>query len=254
MIRRLKQFLYLCLFAAFWAGVAGLFYLAFFKAPVSCMDGKQNQGEEGVDCGGPCRAFCLPQSLVPPSPLGTPQVFQPTPTLLAVLAELKNPNATAGATEVPYAITVSGAAGTPLTVGGVTSLYPGEVRRLVLVRPTGSLKGPLSARLAVATSTLRWAVAAQFPRPMLDIVDAVTTDSPDGVRVEGVLASNDALTVTDIAVVALFYDAGGRLLGASQTAIERLIPRTAVPFTISYPPLPGIDPAATQITATGNRP
>lgn len=254
MKRRLKQLAYLCLFLAFWGGVAGLFYVTFLKMPPSCFDGVQNQDEEGIDCGGSCKAFCISGTLQPVSELSAPRVFRPTTSTVAVLVELKNPNGTAGIRQLPYQIQVTGDSGTPLELRGATSIYPGEFRRFVLVRPAGSLAGTLSARLTLATTTAAWAPAQQFARPDLSVVSSVTTATPEGVRVEGTVASDDALAVTEVTVVALFYDGFGIPLGASQTVIPRLQAGDSAPFAVSYPPLAGIDPDATQVIVYGYRP
>lgn len=254
MKRRLKQFLYLCLFLAFWAGIAWLAYVSLFFRPASCFDGKMNQGELGIDCGGPCKTFCLAQNLTPPSALGEPLVFQPSSGLVSVLIELKNPNTSTALRQVPYQVTVTGDTGGPLEIKGVASLYASEVRRLVLVRPANGLSGMLDAKLTIATTSAQWAAAETFRKPILDVLSAVTTGDADGTRVEGTVTSDDALSVTDVTVVALFYDTTGTLLGASQTVLARLAPGASSRFTISYPALPSLDPEATQVSVTAYRP
>lgn len=253
MARRLKQFAYLCLFLVFWGGVVGLFYRTFFVRPPSCFDTVQNQGEEGPDCGGPCKTLCISKTLIPPSALSAPQVFQPAAGVLSVLLELKNPNPTTAIRSVPYSVLVTGSSGAPLTLSGVTNLYASEVRRLVLVR-SSMLEGPFTATLTITTSSAQWAAAQQFAKPELRVVDAQTSSSPDGTRVEGTIASDDALPVTDVTVLGVFYDSSGQLLGASQTVLQRLAPGASSRFTISSPELIGIDPSATQVTVTAYRP
>jgi len=254
MKRLLKQSAYLLLFFAFWAGVAGLFYVSFFRVPPSCSDGIMNQDEEGVDCGGACRAFCLQSGLREVSQLSAPRVFRPTADTVAVLVELKNPNPSAGIRQLPYEIEVTGDAGAPLALKGATSIYPGEFRRFVLVRPAGNLAGTLSARLILSTSTAAWVPGEQFSRPQLSVTSAETGKTPEGIRVVGTVTSEDALAVTEVNVVALFYDAFGTPLGASQTVVSRLLPSESAPFSIAYPPLPGIDAGATQVIVYGYRP
>ncbi len=254
MKRRFKQFAYLCLFLAFWGGVFGLAYLTFFRTPPSCFDGKQNQGEEGVDCGGPCKAFCLEQQLIAPSALGDPLVFRASDSLVSVLVELKNPNPTTALRQLPYQVTLTGDYGTPLQLKGVASLYGSEVRRFVLVRPSGDLGGALRARIDLATSSAQWTPADAFRKPQLNVVSASTSVEEGRTRVEGSISSDDALGVTDVTAVALFYDGAGRLIGASQTVIDRLAPGATTRFAISYPALPGLDPEATQVSVSAYRP
>ena len=44
-------------------------FLLLYKAP-TCFDGKQNQGEGGIDCGGPCVKLC-PSAFLPPEVIWT---------------------------------------------------------------------------------------------------------------------------------------------------------------------------------------
>jgi hypothetical protein len=254
MKRRLKQLAYLLLFVGFWVLVLALVYISFFKPAPSCFDGVQNQNEEGLDCGGICRALCVQRDLVPPSALGAPQVFTPSDQLISVLLELKNPNQGTGIRQLPYSVRVQGAQGTPLEIKGVTSLYAGEVRRLVLVRPVTTNAKPYTAALTLGTSTVQWAPAEQFRKPDIDIVNAVTTSTAEGIRTEGTVTSNDALPVTDVAILGLFYDTAGNLIGASQTLLPRLQGGESTRFTIAYPALPNIDTNATQVSVSAYRP
>lgn len=254
MKRRLKQLAYLLLFLTFWGGVAGLTYLTFFRQAPSCFDGKQNQGEEDVDCGGPCKTICIARDRIQPSALGEPQVFRASDALISVLVELKNPNPTTALRQIPYVITVTGESGVPLQLRGVASLYASEVRRFVLVRPGGDLRGSLDASIEVTTSSAQWTPAETFKKPELSIVNAVTAEEPARTRVEGTVSSDDPLGVTDVTVVALFYDTTGSLIGAAQTVIDRLAPGASTRFAISYPPLLDLDPEATQVSVSAYRP
>ena len=254
MKRRFKQFAYLVLFLAFWSLVAGAFYVTFFLQPPSCTDNRVNQGEEGVDCGGPCKTFCMQKDLVAPSALGVPQVFMASDDLVSVLLEIKNPNVATSLRQLPYAVTVNGASGASLELKGVASLYAGEVRRIVLVRPRNGLQAPYTASLSLATSSAQWAPAEQFQKPDIDVVNAVTSVDDEGIRVEGAVASTDVLSVTDVTVLALFYDNAGTLAGAAQTTLPRLASGATSRFTVSYPSQPGIDPDATQVSVTAYRP
>ena len=84
---------------------AVLTFVVVYKAP-SCSDGVQNQGEAGIDCGGPCPYLCTDQMHAP--------VVLFTKTLSQVLgrtdviASVQNTNMTAAAKRVPYTVTLYG--------------------------------------------------------------------------------------------------------------------------------------------------
>src|SRR5262245_59262314 len=77
-----------------------------YEAP-SCADNKMNQGESGVDCGGPCAYLCLEQQKAP-TVLFT-KAIQNNEGRVDVVAQIENKNADGAAKNVPYTITLYGA-------------------------------------------------------------------------------------------------------------------------------------------------
>ena len=86
-----RQLTYLFVIVFFLAILVGLVYLIYKPEP-SCFDGIKNQGEEDVDCGGPCALVCKKNAL----PLKTywARVFGLKDNLYdaAALVENENPN------------------------------------------------------------------------------------------------------------------------------------------------------------------
>lgn len=105
---------------------AGLYFL--FRTPPTCTDGKRNQGEEGVDCGGPCSKCekipeieniqVLTKSLVP-SGRGK----------YDILAKIKNPNASFGVAKLDFSFDFFNADGTiSKKISDSTFLLPAETK------------------------------------------------------------------------------------------------------------------------------
>ena len=81
------------------AGAGGYFF--FHKAP-SCIDGIQNQNEEGIDCGGSCTYLCTASEAEPSVRFA--RTFSPLPGRTDVIAYVDNPNTNAAAKQAPYKI------------------------------------------------------------------------------------------------------------------------------------------------------
>ena len=97
-----RRFVILSIVGAFViAFLAILSFTIFYKTP-SCTDGIQNQGETGIDCGGPCPYLCTSQEL-PPTVLFTKTVSNGAGRT-DVIASVENQNQTAAAIGVPYVI------------------------------------------------------------------------------------------------------------------------------------------------------
>jgi hypothetical protein len=75
--------------------------LAFNKTP-TCSDGTQNQGEVGIDCGGPCTILCRAQYVNPVIIWGPRWAKVLSSGSYNFLTYAQNPNIGAGAYNVPY--------------------------------------------------------------------------------------------------------------------------------------------------------
>ncbi len=80
-------------------------FLIFYRAP-SCMDTKQNHGETGIDCGGPCQRLCT-VSVAPPS-VRFARPLTPVSGRTDVVAYIENKNADAQAKAAHFTIDVYG--------------------------------------------------------------------------------------------------------------------------------------------------
>lgn len=253
MKRRLKQLIYLGIFVGFWCGVGIAVWQLALKPTPSCLDNRQNQGEEGVDCGGPCARFCIDPNLAPVSVVGTPRTFNPSPDLVVIVVTLRNPNPRFAAPQVPYTITTYGEQGKSVTDEGTSYIYAGETKQLIVIRPSVGIGRATSAQLTLGSPV--WIPASRWERPTMRIQDAsVVVGERDGVRVRGMVANDDAGEVGSVTVQAVFVDGRGEPLGASQTVVGSLAAGETAPFSIAHPPLTGIDTGATRLTVTGRRP
>lgn len=94
--------------ATYMSGILALFLLiilffliSYFNKPETCTDKKQNQGEVGIDCGGPCTNLCRAE-YSDPNVLWTRWSKVLGSGVYNLLAYIENPNIEAGAYDVPY--------------------------------------------------------------------------------------------------------------------------------------------------------
>ena len=76
-------------------------FFVFNKAP-TCFDGIQNQGEQGIDCGGPCNILCRAEYSNPVIIWGPRWEKVLVSGTYSFLTYVQNPNIGAGAFNVPY--------------------------------------------------------------------------------------------------------------------------------------------------------
>src|SRR5258708_7203484 len=140
MQRKFKQLIYLLFFALCWTALIAGIYFLFLKPAPSCYDGKQNQGEEGVDCGGPCATVCIPSSIKSISVVDRVVWLKTADNRYVIFAAVKNENATFAARSFGYTFKAYDAGGNLIqTASGDSYIYAGDVRYLFL--PNVSIVG-----------------------------------------------------------------------------------------------------------------
>ena len=224
---------------------------ALFTRPAasSCFDGIQNQGELGVDCGGPCSKICTPSAqpivLVPGTSV---MAFASTPGHETFLAKIANSNVGFAAQSFSYAFNVYDASGTLLqSYPGQSFLFSQQVKYLLLANeavPSGAVRSD------VTITNVNWVTGASFGvMPQFVVQNISTHVGSTTVIATGQLVNNDTATFNNIFIVAVFKDANGNPLGASQTILDSIAPDQTQSFSVSYPAVAGIDPAATEVDA-----
>lgn len=257
--RRAKQIVYGAFYLIVLAGiVAGIRFL-FFRPVASCFDGVQDQGEAGVDCGGPCAKVCIPANLSTVTVLGAVNVFNPIPQHYTLLAQIANANAEFGLENLNYEFDLYDASGTLVqSVPGETFIYGGEVK--YLTAPNIAVGAAVDyATLALApVATSSWTPSStmglvpQFGNPLAITGSAVASSSAAAqgmLTVTGRITDSDPSAFANILVVAVFYDSYGNPVGASQTTLDAIAPNQTENFSVAYPAAPNIDPARTLVYA-----
>jgi hypothetical protein len=253
-----KQLVY----AAFYIVVVVLIVLGFravfFHPAVSCFDGVQDQGETGIDCGGPCSVVCTAGA----QPISVLSVnsFASTPGHNTFLAQVANPNADLAAQHFDYAFNLYDASGMLLqSIPGQSFLYAGQSAgaiKYLLVVNEAVASSAASINLSIPTDTITWAATSSLGAvPQLTVGNISTQVGSSTVVATGELTNNDTATFENVLVVAIFKDAQNNPIGASQTEIDEITPGQSEVFSVSYPAtaVAGINPAATEIEVDAMR-
>ncbi len=123
-----KQIFYLLVLGIILTSIV-LLFLNFFKKAESCSDGIQNQGEEGVDCGGPC----LPCDIVHLQPIKVYDikiVKYPNKTM-DVVGIVENPNDNYGLKKFSYQFLFKGKNNEMVQISGSTFILPRERKYII---------------------------------------------------------------------------------------------------------------------------
>lgn len=231
-MRRAKQFLYALFYgAAIFLIVWGINKIFFGPAP-SCFDLKQNQGETGVDCGGPCIdcKFKNLQLLEVQEPL----FFSDDRRSYAAAIELKNPNLDFTA-KFKYAILFQDQSGKTVEAKhGDSFLYSGKNRYLVeAARITTGI--PVKASLEIDRQSIQWLDDAGVIRPPHEIRN-VSVDTEDSlIVVTGEVFNSNSYSVSRFDIGAFATTKDGAKIGVSRTDVRNVASFEAAKFTIFIP-------------------
>ena len=254
MSRRVKQVLYGIFYLAIFAGIVTAIYFLFLKQAPSCFDNIQNEGEQGVDCGGPCVKLCIPSSIQSISLLGATHVFSPVAGHATFLAQIENANSDFAASSFDYTVVFYGSdeSSTVAVVNGTSFAYAAETKYLVL--PNESVSGKVS-RAEITINNVQWVSASQMGLvPKFAFTNITSAAGANGYATEsGNITDRDVSSFQNIVVVAIFKDAAGAPIGASQTELDSLAPGATQNFSISYPLLPNENISATELHAYAKR-
>jgi len=204
----------------------------YFSIPETCTDGKQNQGETGIDTGGPCLLLDT-QSLSPSSILWA-RSFRVRDGSYNSVAYIQNPNEGAGVVRAPYRfgfyddrnVLVAEKKGTTfLMPGAVTPVFSGAIE-------TGNRI--VSRTYLEFTEPLRWERLVDVSR-VVKVSDINTTEQDGLPRVTATALNSSVGIVRDITFIISVFDPAGNAFTASQTAIPQLAPGEKRQIIFTWP-------------------
>ncbi len=246
--RFLKQIIYGVLYLLFWAAVFYGVYLAFFQVVPTCFDNKQNQNEEGLDCGGVCAKLC--SAGFEPIIVSAGWTFPIDGTTVLIL--LQNPNPRFGAPHLAYTFDLKGESGNLLGVyQGETFIYPGESEKRIFYNIPGILN---AASAEVHLGEPEWQGIEKYSSPNIEFSGVQFLSENNKIFARGNIKNNETLLYPLIEVIAYFYDKTGELVSISHTNVRDVKAFEERFFQVEHPLLPQIDISKTQVFWDANRP
>jgi len=248
MSRILKQLLYGVFYLIILTGLVFGAYSLFLKPAASCFDNTRNQGEQGIDCEGPCAKACIRADLKPIEISVQPQIFYPTASGISVLAKIQNPNSDYAAERFAYSFNFYDDQGNLIKeIPGESFAYASEIKYLVEFNL--SFSGFKQARRAeLIIENPAWVSSGSFKLPQTALQSVQTLKSDAGMlQVNGRFINNDSVVLPNVTVIALFYNQSGRPAGISKNEIDDVPPGDSRTFSIIHPAISNIDVSRTAV-------
>ncbi|GMQ95313.1 MAG: hypothetical protein BMS9Abin13_426 [Patescibacteria group bacterium] len=188
-------------------------FKVFYVAP-SCTDGKQNQEEVGIDCGGPCNALCGSQ--VKDIAVGWSEAFKVGEGIYDLATIIENPNLGAGVGSISYTFKVYDKRNALIANrSGKTFINP--LDKFVIFESDVRVgeRVPVKVTFALEENP-RWMKAERIENPIV-VKNKKLLNTDTSPRLTATLANSSIDSISDIGVTAVIYDNDGNSVAASAT-------------------------------------
>lgn len=208
---------YLLIFLVIGVGL----YLLFRPQP-SCFDGRRNQNEQGIDCGGICALACL-EKVVGNDILVREITFLPTDRgKYDILAKIFNPNNDIGASSFHYSLLLRDAEGKELSrISGTNFILPQETKSLLALNLETAV---VPVKAVIELSDFRWTRLNEYrAKPELNIYSKRFVSHPDPSVFGAVIATLVNESIYDfrkIQIKVVLRDAVGTPLAVNQSEMQ----------------------------------
>ncbi|MBI2047753.1 MAG: hypothetical protein HYT27_01300, partial [Parcubacteria group bacterium] len=200
--------------------------------PPSCFDGKQNQDELGVDCGGSCKLLCAFEAVSPI--ILWSQSLEVESGKYDAVAHSENPNVASGVRAAAYSFKLYDENGILIAERvGKTFINP---RERFTVFEGGIETG---RRIPVRTffefiTPLQWVEVTDLA-PTLSVQNEVFTNDGGKPKLKAEIINNSLGAIDGIGITAVLYDKNNNVIGASKTAVDELLPQSSKTISFIWP-------------------
>lgn len=240
--RIIKQLIYGTLYLLILSGIGFLIYQATLKPAPSCTDGKKNQDETGIDCGGSCQDCAINslKEIIVGSAIAIPAQDSERSS---IYISLENPNATYGATGVNIEVSVERKSGQSLNLTEQTFVYPSERKGVLMPNVRVAANDIVSIEAVI--SERQWQPIESFARPKYEIrnQEVVVVDESElkpRIILTGILRNENAEAAQSITLIARYRDSNGAVVAVSQTQLEDIAGFEEEGFEVFTPVSPAV--------------
>lgn len=211
--------------------IVGGTYYAFAHKPPTCTDNKQNQDEEGVDCGGMCTYLCN-ESRSKPS-VQFVRVLTPTPGRTDVIAYVDNPNHDTAATDLGYTVELYSPSNTVIAKKeGKIDLPPESTVPVYIPNFFSGSETVARAFLTFDSPEHYWfSFSDKRALPKVESIRYVDGDQP---RITATAFNRSAQTLRTVLFVVTVFDEKGNAIAASQTVVPVVAAGGSAPLVFTW--------------------
>jgi len=204
------------------------------KAP-TCIDGKQNANETGIDCGGSCPNACFDQ--VGAMSILWARAFRVVPGRYNAVAYIVNHNKNDAIEKINYRFRFADA--NNVYIGkreGSTFVPPGG--NFAIFEPGIDIGNSIPVYTTFEfTETPLWLQVSQKKIDQLKVLISNIQLSQENMlpRLSATIKNNSLFTIPNVNVIAILYDAGRNVISTSRTYFDQLTPLQNADINFTWP-------------------
>lgn len=235
--RLIRQIIIGTVYIVLFSMICFALYRSFIWVAPTCSDGKQNQNEGGIDCGGKCSKQCEP-------PLNAKQIVSQEVAFVPaghgsydLLAKIYNPNDIAGASSFVYTLSLRDANGAVLVEKSGTSFILPQESKYLFEFQLASARVPVSATFLV--TNVKWErLKGYSERPRIVVTrqayDRISSGPGYGAAT-GLVVNSSPYDFRSIGVKVVLRDASGKPLAINATEMNTMQAKEQRDFRLVWP-------------------
>jgi len=231
-MRIFKQIVIGLIFVSLLGGFIFLCYYLLKPSP-SCDDKIRNQGEEGIDCGGPCPPCELAE--IKEIEVLSIEAVPNGPGFYDVVAQIKNPNQNYGSGRLPYQFDLFDEQNNLIgKFAGTNFILPNQTKYLVQLKLAAA--APLN-RVKLSFGDIKWQKLDGLQLPQLAIQQKEYSVLNEGAvysRAKAVLINKTNFDFDKIDIDILLFDASRKIIGLNTTETRSLLAGQERDFTVAW--------------------
>jgi len=221
--RKLKQFTIAFIFFLICASFASLIYLLSYEPRPSCFDGIQNQGETGIDCGGPCK-ICPPPKEIKDLKILWTKAIPSGPISYDLISSIKNPNKDWGIGSLNYQFTLYDKEGRILGQREGSSYILPNQEKFIIETLIDTIITP--DKVSLSFDYISWQKLQNFKGLKFPVKEKKYKSIADGSavgEVSGIVVNDNLYDFDKININIVLYDAAGEPVGVSTTDMATMM-------------------------------
>jgi hypothetical protein len=207
-----------------------VYMLQYYKAP-TCTDGKQNQTEEGIDCGGTCAVTCK-ASVANPIILWS-RAFPITHGWYNAVAYVENPNPGVGVKSVTYRFKLYDDENV-LVAERIGKAFIAPNERFAILEPRISVGERIPKRAFFEFLQFSDWVKLEKDMPKILVRGEKFSSTNTSSRVDATLQNGTIIDIPDINVVAIVYDKNDNAMAVSGSVVDKLKADSSYNITFTW--------------------